>query len=85
MSFTSLAFFLLVSVCVTGYWLMRAKYRWIWLLAVSFIYYMAAGPLLALYLVFAAFTTWAGARFACQGKRSAVSSRFFWISGFWRF
>ena len=73
MSYTSFGFFLLAAVSAAGYYILPSRRRWIWLLAASCIYYLAAGPVLMVYLVFAAFTAWAGSFKAAKGSRCAAA------------
>ena len=73
MSFSSLEFYLLAAACVAGYYILPPKARRFWLLFISFIYYAAAGPVFFVFLLFAAFTTWAGALRASDGKKIAVA------------
>ena len=73
MSYTSLAFFLLTACCVVSFYVVPARSRWIVLLGFSWLYYVAAGPALILYLLFAIITTWVGAGFAARGRRIAVA------------
>ena len=49
------------------------KHRWILLLGVSLFYYVSAGPLFLLYLLFAAVTTWVGGRYASRGINALLS------------
>ena len=73
MSFTSFEFWLLVAVCVTGYYLFPARIRWTWLLGISGLYYAAAGPGFLLYLLFTVLTSWLGGMAAVSGKKAAVA------------
>ena len=73
MSFTSFSFFVLIAVCCAGYYLIPARHRHIFLLALSVVYYIAGGPVFLLYLLFAALTTYFGARVAAKGKKAAVA------------
>ena len=72
MAFTSFGFFLLTAICVVIYYVVPKTYRWIWLLAVSAVYYASFGPALILYLLSAAAITWVGGRYAARGHKSAV-------------
>ena len=73
MSYTSLGFFILIAACTCGYYLVKRSSRWICLLVFSAVYYAAAGPVFPLFLLFAAFTTWVGSRYAAKQKRAAVA------------
>lgn len=72
MPFTSLAFLILTAVCTIVYYCIPSSYRRVWLLLISCLYYMAGGPLLILYLLFAAVTTYVGGRYASRGYKAAV-------------
>ena len=72
MSLSSTVFLVFTALCVTGYYVIPARAQWAWLLTFSYIYYIAAGPSLVLFLIFSTVTTYAGAYLAAQGKRWAV-------------
>ena len=73
MSFTSLGFFILAAACTCVYYLLKSSHRWICLLLFSALYYAAAGPVFLLFVLFAAFTTWVGGRYAVGQKKAAVA------------
>ena len=73
MSFNSFSFVTLVFLCVLAYYTVKPSYRrWV-LLAVSWLYYALAGPVLLFYLFFAIITTWLGGRWAARGSRAGVA------------
>lgn len=72
MSFASLAFLVFLAVCVAGYYLIPRRLQWVWLLIFSYIYYLAAGPGLVVFLLFSTATSFIGSRFAARQKKSAV-------------
>ena len=73
MSFSSFGFWLLVLACVTGYYLFPARFHAFWLLGISWLYYIAAGPGLLLFLLFAILTAWIGGLAAVSGRKAAVA------------
>ena len=72
MSFISLIFFLFTALAVAGYYLIPKSWQWKWLLAFSWIYYVAAGPWLICFLLFSIATTYLGGLAAERGSRRAV-------------
>lgn len=58
MSINSLAFVIFVTLGVTFYYLIPKKYQWCALLAVSYIYYIANGRGLVIFLLVTTVTTW---------------------------
>ena len=58
MSLNSLVFVLFVILGVTIYYLIPGKYQWCWLLAASYIYYIANGAGLVIFLITTTLTTW---------------------------
>ncbi len=58
MSFTSWTFAVFLAVSVLVYWLLPGKFRWMWLLAASCLFYGWKEPLYLVYLLFAAGSTW---------------------------
>ena len=52
MSFVSVHFLIFTAICVAGYFIIPKKWRWIWLLLFSYLYYMAAGVRFLFYPVF---------------------------------
>jgi alginate O-acetyltransferase complex protein AlgI len=66
MTLTSLEFWIFVICAVAGYYLIRKKYQWIWLLGVSYIYYISNSGGLVIYLIFTTVTTWLAGRFLGQ-------------------
>ena len=79
MAYSSVAFLLLSAVCAIVYYALgrvkpvrAGQRRWV-LLGFSWLYYMAAGPILLLYLLFAIITTYAGGRVAAKGNRAGVA------------
>ena len=73
MSLSSLEFVIFTAVCVTGYYRIPKKLQWIWLLVFSYIYYMAAGPALVVFLLLTTATTYYGALRAQNGSRAAAA------------
>ena len=63
MSLNSLLFILFVVLAVTVYYLIPGKYQWCWLLAASYMYYLANSRGLVIFLIAATVTTFFGARF----------------------
>lgn len=61
MALTSVKFLFFLLVSVAGYYLMPKKYQWIWLLLFSYIYYMASGVKLVVFLLFTTATTYGAA------------------------
>lgn len=57
MSFTSMAYLLFVLVGVLLYYIVPKKIQWILLLSFSIVFYLLAGPLLILFLLTTAFST----------------------------
>ena len=72
MSFVSTAFLAFVILCTAGYYLIPKKYQWCWLLAFSYIYYLAAGPGYIIFLLFSTVITFIGGLRAEQGSKAAV-------------
>ena len=62
MSLNSLLFILFVVLAVTVYYLIPGKYQWCWLLAASYMYYLANSRGLVIFLIAATVTTFFGAR-----------------------
>ena len=58
MPFTSLHYFLLLVVGVVVYYIIPKKIRWIWLLILSYYYYMSFEPKVVLVLVFVTLVTY---------------------------
>ena len=69
MSLSSLEFVIFTAVCVTGYYRIPKKLQWIWLLVFSYVYYMAAGPALVVFLLLTTATNYYGALLAQNGSR----------------
>ena len=63
MIFTSLKFLLFVSVVIAVYFVFPKKYRWIWLLAASYFFYLSASLKYGIFLVFSTALTYAAALF----------------------
>lgn len=59
MSFVSFEFLLLVAVTVLIYYLLPHRFRWIWLLAASFFFYLSYDPRYAIFLAVSILTTYA--------------------------
>lgn len=72
MSFVSVYFLAFVTICAAGYFLVPQKHRWIWLLVFSYLYYLAAGPQLIIFLVFSTAVTYFGGLLAEQGRKGVV-------------
>ena len=53
MLFTTLYFFAFLAACLIGYYVIPKKYRWIWLLIVSYGYYFVSSVKCSLFLVYA--------------------------------
>lgn len=62
MAFSSMNFVLFLLVAVCGYYLIPRRGQWIWLLAFSYLYYMAFGVKLLFFLLFTTLTTYGAAR-----------------------
>ncbi len=60
MLFNSSQFLLFFPIVVAGYYLIPAKYRYIWLLAASYYFYMQWNPVYVLLLLFSTVVTYAG-------------------------
>lgn len=50
MSFVSFSFLILLFVTVVVYYLISPQYRWIWLLVISFFFYMCSSPVYVVFL-----------------------------------
>ena len=62
MSLNSMLFIIFVVFAVTVYYLIPGKYQWCWLLAVSYIYYIANSKGLVIFLAAATVSTFYGAQ-----------------------
>ena len=51
MSFNSLAFLVFLPVVVLVYWLLPHKFRWVWLLVASYVFYMSWNPWLIFLII----------------------------------
>lgn len=62
MAFSSMKFLLFLLGAVCGYYLIPRRFQWIWLLVFSYIYYLASGGKLVVFLLFTTLTTYGLAR-----------------------
>ena len=78
MSLNSLVFIIFVCLGVMIYYLIPGKYQWYWLLAASYIYYIANGAGLVMFLMATTVSTWyAGLLLAKEqddGKRRLITA-----------
>lgn len=75
MSFINTGFFLFLAVSLTGYYAMNLikpvrKYQWVWLLAVSYYYYLSFGFKTAFFILFTTLTTFTGAIFIDRAAKA---------------
>lgn len=70
MSFVSFGFFLFFCAVAIAYFLLPHRYRWIWLLAASYFFYMCFNPWYAVFLAVTTLTTYlAGLRIGSGGRK----------------
>ena len=67
MSLNSLVFIIFVFLGVMIYYLIPGKYQWCWLLAASYIYYIANGAGLVMFLMATTVSTWYAGLLLCKG------------------
>ena len=76
MLFTTLYFFAFLAACLIGYYVIPKKYRWIWLLIVSYAYYLSFGVKTAFFILYTTCTTYIGARiigfFISDNKKKSI-------------
>lgn len=58
MSFTTITFIVFIIFSFSVYYLLPLSFRWIWLLACSYIFYGWSDPTFLLFLLFSTLTTW---------------------------
>lgn len=60
MSFISLGFLVFLVVSVFIYYLIPKKYQWIWLLTISYFFYLCSGIKTVFFIIFTTITTFLG-------------------------
>lgn len=73
MGFTSVTFYAFLAFSVIIYYLIPQKVQWMWLLAISTVFYLAASPKFALFLLFSIVTTYAAGQLIGGLNRKAAS------------
>ena len=76
MLFNSLEFLLFFPIVCLGYFLLPHKYRWIWLLIASYIFYMGWNASYELLLLFSTVATWATGLAVGKSTKSAHRKAF---------
>ena len=69
MSFINTGFFVFIGVAALLYYIMPKKFQWMWLLVVSYAYYLSFGMKSAFFIVFTTVTTYAGALLIARVER----------------
>jgi len=77
MSFISLGFLVFIAISVIVYYTIPKKYQWIWLLVISYFFYLCSGIKTVFFIIFTTITTFLGgiALSNIHDKRTAYFSR----------
>lgn len=75
MSFVNTGFFIFLAAALAGYYIMNLikpirKYQWVWLLAVSYYYYLSFGFKTLFFILFTTLTTYTGAVFIGKAAKA---------------
>lgn len=73
MSFTSISFLIFALATVTAYYIIPIRYRWVVLLAASYVFYLLSSPNTFIFVLFTTAVTYAGGRWigSCNDRHKA--------------
>ena len=80
MNFNSLAFLLFLPIVILVYWLLPHKFRWIWLLLASYVFYMSWNPWLIFLIIGTTLVSYCSAIIIEKNEKKGIKRFFLWLT-----